>query len=54
MEYEQNQIATVMQLLESLTISGTDNMKRIIFIKQILGQPKETEDGSIKTGLDGK
>lgn len=41
MEYEQTQIQTALQLLESLSITGTDNMKRIIFIKQILEQPKE-------------
>lgn len=43
-EYNHNQIATIMQLLEDITVSGTDNMKRIIFIRQILEQPKEREN----------
>lgn len=46
-EYDHNQIATIMQLLEDITVNGTDNMKRIIFIRQILEQPKEKEsDGN--------
>ena len=44
MEYDHNQIATIMQLLEDITVKGTDNMKRIIFIRQILEQPKEKEN----------
>ena len=54
MEYDQTQMQTVLQLLEGLTVSGTDNMKRIIFIKQILEKPKEREDGNTETGLNGK
>lgn len=54
MEYDQNQIQTIVQLLESLTVSGTDNMKRIIFIRQILNQPKERKDGNTETGLNRK
>ena len=44
MEYDHNQIATIMQLLEDVTVKGTDNMKCIIFIRQILEQPKEREN----------
>lgn len=54
MEYELTQIQTALQLLEGLAVKGTDNMKRIIFIKQILENPKERKDGSIETGFNGK
>ena len=54
MEYEATQIQTALQLLEGLAVSGTDNMKRIIFIKQILENPKEKNNDSIETGFNGK
>lgn len=46
MYYETEQIKSALYLLENLTVIGTENMKRIIMIQQILSSGKENNGNS--------
>lgn len=48
MTYNYDKVAACLRMLEEIQVSGTDNMLKILFIKQTLQNPvkEEKKDGS--------
>lgn len=51
MTYNNEKISACLNMLEGIRVSGTDNMLKILFIKQTLQNPnkEEKKDGSGST-----
>lgn len=48
MTYDYDKVSACLRMLEDIQVSGTDNMLKILFIKQTLQNPikEEKDDGS--------
>jgi len=46
MTYDDKSIQQAVTLLNSITVTGIENCKRVVIINEILQNPKEDSDGS--------